>query len=208
MGKINIITISREYGSGGRIIGERLAKSLGVPFYDKVLIDLIAEESGMETGYVESATEKLSLSHAFDIAASGYYTVSPFLDTTQVVSENIFTTQSRIIADVAKEGPCVIVGRCADYILHDRDDVLNVFITSTMDDKKNRVENEYKISKEKIEQTIKKSDKARAKHYTFYCEQKWGYAENYDMTLCTATFGEDGSVKSILEAKKIIEENL
>ncbi|MEG0291214.1 MAG: cytidylate kinase-like family protein [Anaerovoracaceae bacterium] len=199
---INVITISREYGSGGRCIGEKIAKELGIPFYDKVLIDMIASESGMDVGYVENVVENLSMAQAFDIAASGYYTVSPFLDTTQVVSESVFTTQSKIIRKIADQGPCVIVGRCAEYILKDREDCLNVFIHADMDDKIKRVRDSYGIEEKKVISTIKKSDKARAKHYAFYCEEKWGLARNYDLSFNSSKFGEEGVVNII---KRIVE---
>ena len=194
-----IITISREYGSGGRAIGEMLAKELGIPFYDKVLIDMVANESGLDAGYVENASENLSLTQAFDIAASGYYTISPFLDTVQVVSENVFSSQSKIIKDIADKGSCVIVGRCADYILRDRDDVLNVFVHAELEDKKKTAVELYGIDPKKVESTINKSDKARAKHYAFYCERKWGQAQNYDLTLNSTRFGVKGCVEALMD---------
>ena len=136
MADTRIITISREYGSGGREIGEMVAKRLGVPFYDKVLIDMIAQESGMAAGYVEEASEKMTTAQAFNISTLGYYSVSPIIENVQVIGEDVFIAQSRIIKELAEKESCVIVGRCADYILRERDDVLNVFVHADYESRK------------------------------------------------------------------------
>lgn len=202
MAETRIITISREYGSGGRKIGEMVAKSLGVPFYDKVLIDMIAQESGMAAGYVEEASEKMTTAQAFNISTLGYYSVSPIVENVRVIGEDVFIAQSRIIKELAEKEKCVIVGRCADYILRERDDVLNVFIHSDFDTRINRAINEYKIEEKKAASVIKRSDKARAKHYSFYCERKWGNVNNYHMMVDSGKFGIDKCVKLILDAAK------
>ena len=200
MSKNRIITISREYGSGGRQIGEQLAKELGIPFYDKVLIDIIAKDMGMASGYVEEASEKMTMSQAFNIATMGYYAVSPIIDTVQVIGEDVFIAQSKIIKELAEKEPCVIVGRCADYILKDRDDVLNVFIHADYDTRVKRAIEEYGIKSSNVSSVIRKSDKARAKHYAFYCEKKWGQIENYHMVLDSGKFGVDKTVELIKAA--------
>lgn len=202
MNNTKIITISREYGSGGRQIGERIAKALDIPFYDKVLIDMIAQDCGMAAGYVEEASEKMTMAQAFNIATLGYYSVSPVVENVQVIGEDIFVAQSRIIKDLAEKGPCVIVGRCADYILRDRDDVLNVFIHSDYNQRAKRAVEEYGIEEKNVASVIKKSDKARAKHYSFYCEKKWGNLDNYDLILNSGKFGLEKSVEIILDAVK------
>lgn len=200
--KINVITISREYGSGGRKIGEKIAKALDIPFYDKVLIDMIAQDCGMTAGYVEEASEKMTMNQAFNISTLGYYSVSPIVENVQVIGEDIFVSQSKIIREVAEKGPCVIVGRCADYILRDRDDVLNVFIHADYDERYKRAIEEYGIEEKSVNSVIKKSDKARSKHYAFYCEKKWGNIDNYHLVLNSGKFGIDKSVDLILNAVK------
>lgn len=198
--KINVITISREYGSGGREIGEKIAKALNIPFYDKVLIDMIAQDCGMAAGYVEEASEKMTMNQAFNISTLGYYSVSPIVENVQVIGEDIFVSQSKIIKDLAEKGPCVIVGRCADYILRERDDVLNVFIHADFEERAKRAVEQYGIEEKNASSVIKKSDKARAKHYAFYCEKKWGNIDNYHLVLNSGKFGIDRSVELILRA--------
>ena len=198
--KINVITISREYGSGGREIGEKIAKALNIPFYDKVLIDMIAQDCGMAAGYVEEASEKMTMNQAFNISTLGYYSVSPIVENVQVIGEDIFVSQSKIIKDLAEKEPCVIVGRCADYILRERDDVLNVFIHADFEERAKRAVEQYGIEEKNAISVIKKSDKARAKHYAFYCEKKWGNIDNYHLVLNSGKFGIDRSVELILRA--------
>lgn len=202
MDKTKIITISREYGSGGREIGEKIAKELGVPFYDKVLIDMIAQDCGMAAGYVEEASEKMTMAQAFNVATLGYYSVSPIVENVQVIGEDIFVAQSRIIKELAEKESCVIVGRCADYILRERDDVLNIFIHADYENRAKRAVEEYGIEEKSVNSVIKKSDKARAKHYAFYCEKKWGSVDNYHLMIDSGKFGIDKSVQLILDAVK------
>ncbi len=202
MSNSKIITISREYGSGGRQIGEEVAKRLNIPFYDKVLIDMIAQESGMAAGYVEEASEKMTMAQAFTISAMGYYSVSPIVENVQVIGEDVFVAQSNIIRKLADEGPCVIVGRCADFLLKDRDDVLNVFVHADYDNRVKRVIKEYGIEESKVNSVIKKSDKARAKHYSFYCERKWGKIENYHLVVDSGKLGETKCADLIIDATK------
>lgn len=202
MADTRIITISREYGSGGREIGEMVAKRLGVPFYDKVLIDMIAQESGMAAGYVEEASEKMTTAQAFNISTLGYYSVSPIIENVQVIGEDVFIAQSRIIKELAEKESCVIVGRCADYILRERDDVLNVFVHADYDSRKKRAIDEYGIEEKKVANVIKRSDKARAKHYSFYCERKWGNVDNYHLMVDSGKLGVDKCVDLIIDASK------
>lgn len=200
MNSSRIITISREYGSGGRIIGEKLAEKLGIPFYDKVLIDMIAQDCGMAAGYVEEASETMTMGQAFNIATLGYYSVNPVIENVQIIAEDVFVAQSRIIKKLAEEGPCVIVGRCADYILRERDDVVNVFIHADYDSRVRMAVEEYNIDEKQVASVIRKSDKARAKHYAFYCEKKWGQIDNYHLIIDSARFGIDKSVDIIMQS--------
>ncbi|MDD6920062.1 MAG: cytidylate kinase-like family protein [Eubacteriales bacterium] len=198
MGKFKVITISRQYGSGGHIIGENLAKRLEVPFYDKLLIDMIANESGMSTGYISDTENIETSSKIFNFAAMGYCPANT--ECTNNVTEDVFNAQSEIIQRVAKE-PCIIVGRCADYILQDREDVLRIFIKASYEDRKNRAINDYNVDENEVSKIIKKSDKARAKYYAYYCEGDWGDANNYHLAIDSG-IGIDKAVNIILEAIK------
>lgn len=146
-----IITIGREYGSGGRSIGEQAAKMLGYGFYDKVLIDLAAKKSGFAIDYIRNTEEQVTPNYLFNLAANGYYANSMFINDGLPASDNLFILQSKIIRELAEKEPCVIVGRCADYILRDRTDCLNVFIHAPLADRVARAVGEYGLPAEGAE---------------------------------------------------------
>ncbi len=200
--KKTIITISREFGSGGREIGKKLAKELNIPFYDKQLIEIAAKESGFDKELFEEEDARTSRGfHLF--GALGYSLGGPLSTITELsLNDRLFLVQSQVIEQVAKEGPCVIVGRCADYVLKDYDNVLNVFIHGDMDDKLKRAVNSYEVDERDVENSIRKIDKHRANYYEYYTDRKWGRAENYDLSLNSSTFGVDGCVSII---KMLIE---
>lgn len=200
--KKTIITISREFGSGGREIGKKLAKELNIPFYDKQLIEIAAKESGFDKELFEE--EDARTSRGFRLfGALGYSLGGPLSTITELsLNDRLFLVQSQVIEQVAKEGPCVIVGRCADYVLNDYNNVLNVFIHGNMDDKLTRAVNSYEVDERDVENSIRKIDKHRANYYEYYTDRKWGRAENYDLSLNSSTFGVDGCVSII---KMLIE---
>ena len=131
----HVITISREYGSGGRTIGELVARELGCDFYDKVLIDLAAKKSGFAIDYIKNTEEQVTPNFLFNLAANGYYANTVFVNDGLPASDSLFIMQTKIIQEVAEKGPCVIVGRCADYILRNRTDCLNVFVHAPLADR-------------------------------------------------------------------------
>lgn len=184
---INIITISREFGSGGRAIGEMLAKKLGIPCYDSQIIEKVAEKSGFDKDYVHQKGEYIRKTPLSGVFKSNVYYKSSNEDI-------IFEIQSKTVRDFASEGPCVIVGRCADYVLKDRDDVFNVMIYSDMKSRIERIINVYGEKAEGAEKLIKYKDKCRSSYYQFYTDMKWGEARNYDICLNSAALGFDQCV--------------
>ena len=204
--KKKIVTISRQYGSGGRYIGENLAKAMGVPCYDEKLIDMVAKESGFAQSFVAEKGERMTGSLLFNIASSLSFANNVFSTNNGVtLQDEIYFTQNRIIKELADKGPCVIVGRCADYILREREDCLNVFIFADNESKIERAEKFFNITREEAPAVLKKKDKARANHYKYYTDQEWGMASNYDLCLNSGLIGIEGCVKAIQQVLELTE---
>ena len=204
--KKKIVTISRQYGSGGRYIGENLAKAMGVPCYDEKLIDMVAKESGFAQSFVAEKGERMTGSLLFNIASSLSFANNVFSTNNGVtLQDEIYFTQNRIIKELAEKGPCVIVGRCADYILREREDCLNVFIFADNESKIERAEKYFNITREEAPAVLKKKDKARANHYKYYTDQEWGMASNYDLCLNSGLIGIEGCVKAIQQVLELTE---
>ena len=192
-----IITISRQFGSGGREIGKKIADQLGIPFYDKELIEIAAKESGMDKELFEEDDARTSKGFRL-LGALGYSLGGPLSTITELsLNDRLYLVQEEVIKGVACEGSCVIVGRCADYVLRDRSDVLNVYIHADMEDRKERAVHSYEVDERDIEGSIKKIDKRRANYYEYYTDRKWGRAENNDISINSSTFGIDGTVEII-----------
>ena len=196
-----IITISREFGSGGRTIGRRVAEELGIPFYDKELVEQIALESGFAPKFVEENGEHspgLSrLSYAF--APQGVPGVMNGLST----ADFLWNIQCGVILQLAEKGPCVIVGRNADYILKDRPDVMDVYIHAEPEFKAERIVRLYGETDKTPQQRLAEKDKRRRVNYQHYTGRTWGAAQNYEMCLCSSMLGIDQCVKIIVDAVKI-----
>ena len=195
-----IITISREFGSGGRTIGRKVAEALGIPFYDKELVDQIALESGFAPQFVEEHGEhapgKSRLAYAF--APQGVPGVMNGLST----ADFLWNIQCNVILQIADKGPCVIVGRNADYILKDRQDSLHVYIHADMDRRADRIVRLYGESEKSPEVRLQEKDKRRRLNYQHYTGREWGQAQNYDICLNSGTLGVDECVKIILDMVK------
>ena len=179
-----IVTIARQFGSGGREIGEELSKKLGVKFYDKELISIAAKESNIAPEIFENVDEKATNSLLYSLSLGLYsfsntYSVGDNLP----VNDKLYILQHKIIKKVADEGPCVIVGRCADHILRDRNDVLRVFIYADLDFRVKRAIDLKGVKPSKAEQVVQKTDKSRSNYYNFYSGKKWGLTENYDLCI-------------------------
>lgn len=179
--KNRIVTISREFGSGGRTIGKRVAEMLGIPCYDKVLIEKIAAESGFAGSYIEEAGE-----YAPSGILSSLLADRSFAPTNE---DRLWSIQQKIIIELAKKESCVIVGRCADYILRDQADCLTVFIHASMEKRAERIVKEYGEQDASPEERLKDKDKRRAAYHRFYTDMKWGYAKNYHVSLDSGTLG-------------------
>ncbi|MGN1377945.1 MAG: AAA family ATPase [Dorea sp.] len=185
--KNRIITISREFGSGGRTIGKKVAEKLGIPCYDSELIHKIAVESGFAEKYIEDAGEY----------APGGFLSSAFSNRTfgPTNEDYLWQIQYKIITELAEKGPCVIVGRCADYILRDKADCLKVFIHASMDFRAKRIVEVYGEQEKSPMQRLKEKDKRRAAYHRFYTDMKWGHAQNYHVTLDSGELGIDKCVE-------------
>ncbi len=195
-----IITISREFGSGGRTIGREVANRLGIPFYDKELVEQVALESGFAPQFIEENGEhapgKTRLSYIF--ANQGIPGVMNGLST----ADFLWSIQCNVILQLAEKGPCVIVGRNADYILKDRKDVLDVFIHADMDFRADRIVRLYGESEKSPMARLNEKDKRRQINYQHYTGQVWGNANNYDLCLNSATLGIESCVDIIVSQCK------
>ena len=188
-----IITISREFGSGGRFIGEEVAKKLGVAYYDKDIIGKIAEQSGLSPEYIQENAELSPKQGLFAYAFSGRDI------TGKSVGDMVYGAQRKIIMEIAEKESCVIIGRNADFILKDRDDVLNVFIHGDMPEKTQRIIDLYNVEEKEAVKMMADTDKRRMTNYNFYTEQKWGKASNYTLCLNSSQLGYDRCEKIIMD---------
>ena len=191
-----IITISREVGSGGRFIGEEVAKKLGIAYYDKNIIGQIAEKSGLSPEYIQENAELSPKKGLFAYAFSGRDI------TGKSVEDMVYEAQRNIILDLAEKEPCVIIGRNADYILKDRDDVLNVFIHGDMPEKIQRITGLYNVEEKEAVKMMADTDKRRRTNYNFYTDQRWGKASNYTLCLNSSQLGYDRCEMIIMECVK------
>lgn len=195
--KKRIITISRQCGSGGRYIGEKLAKELDIPCYDEKLMDMVAKESGFALDFVEEKGERITGSLLFNIASSLSYAGNVFSGNGMSLQDEIYFIQNRIIKELAEKEPCVIVGRSADYVLREREDCLHIFIYADEKSKLERAVKCYDFPEKEAANILKKKDRARYNHYKYYTDRDWGMAENYDLCLNSGILGIDGCVKVI-----------
>lgn len=191
-----IITISREFGSGGRFIGEEVAKKLGIAYYDKDIINQIAEESGLSPDYIQESAE---LSPKKGILA---YALAGRDITGKSVEDMVYEVQRKVILELTEKEPCVIIGRNADFILKDRDDVLNVFIHGNMPEKMKRICQLYNVSEQDAVKMMTDTDKRRMTNYNFYTDQRWGKASNYTLCLNSSQLGYDKCEEIIMECVK------
>ena len=191
-----IITISREFGSGGRFIGEEVAKKLGIAYYDKNIISQIAEKSGLSPEYIQENAELSPKKGLFAYAFSGRDI------TGKSVEDMVYEAQRNIILELAEKEPCVIIGRNADYILKDRDDVLNVFIHGDMLEKIKRITGLYNVKEKEAVKMMADTDKRRRTNYNFYTDQSWGKASNYTLCLNSSQLGYDRCEMIIMECVK------
>lgn len=194
-----VITIGRQFGSGGRDIGEKLALHYGIAFYDKDLLKRAAKESGICPELFENNDEKPTSSFLYNLVTDTYsfgYS-SPYIE--MPLSHKVFLAQFDTIKKIAQEGPCVIVGRCADYALSDFNNRISVFIYAPLEDRIKRITDKYPDVNDpsKIKDMIVKTDKSRANYYNYYSSKKWGRADSYDLCVNSSILGIDGTVDLI-----------
>ncbi len=193
----HIITVGRQFGSGGRMIGRAIADELGIKYYDKELISLAAKESGYNPEVFENIDERATNSLLYSLSM-GIYNMgngyAPMQD--MPVNDQLYLLQHKIIKEIAAN-PCVIVGRCADYILRNNKNLLRIFIYANMEDRVRNAVKYHNVPENKAESVIKKTDKTRANYYSFYSNQKWGSPINYDLCINTSTISRDDAVKLV-----------
>lgn len=185
-----IITITRQYGSGGREIGQRLAQSLGIEFYDNRLLEIAAKDSGIHKNHFEENDEKRTNSFLYLLSTTYGQGGIPFDDT-------LFFAQLNAIQKVASEHACVIIGRCADYALRDFTGVINLFISAPFEDRVKRAIEVYGIDEKHAADYVKRIDKQRTSYYNYYTDKRWAQPQNYQLCLDSSALGIDGSVKLI-----------
>ncbi|MCR4657827.1 MAG: cytidylate kinase-like family protein [Lachnospiraceae bacterium] len=202
----HIITISRAFGSGGSEIAGKLAKKLGIKYYDKDLLKRAAEESGMCHEIFENHDERPTSSFLYNLVMDTYsfsYGSSPYVE--MPISHKVFLAQFETIKNIAAEGPCIIVGRCADYALADLPNVINIFIHSTIEARAERISKKYNLTVDKAKDMIYKKDKQRANYHNFYSSKKWGKADTYDLCVDSHKLGIEKTVSYIEDYVKLIE---
>lgn len=187
-----VITIGREYGSGGRIIAQRLAEELAIPFYDKALIDLAAKETGLSEEYIREAEQHKTSSLLYNL----------YMSTQNLpVNDQVFIAESDAIRKVAAQSPCIIVGRCADYVLRDHPNCLNVFIHAPLEQRMTRTSETYQIQAPDLKAYVLKQDKNRASYYEHFVERPWGKCQNFQLSISSA-LGLETVVSTIIDICK------
>ena len=209
MSKRIIITIARQYGSGGREIGERVARELGIPLYDKEIITDAAAKGELDTEVIRSTDESAANSLLYTLAmGSNIVGTAMHFGYKMPLNDRIFLIQSELIKEYAKNGSCVIIGRCADYVLRDEEDTLKIFVYGDIEARKQRIAQRHpELKPTQVIDAINKTDKRRSSYYNFYTGNKWGKYDNYDIAINSSTLGIDGAVAVILaSARKLLEE--
>lgn len=208
MAKTNtIITIGREYGSAGREIGYKVADYFGIKLYDKEMLARAAKESGICQELFETHDEKPTSSFLYSLVMDTYslgYSAGSYAD--MPINHKVFLAQFDTIKKIASEGPCILVGRCADYALEDFDNVLSVFIHADMNARIRRIARIYDLTDAKAKERIVKTDKQRASYYNYYSNKKWSDADSYNICLDSSVLGIDGTAKAIERLVEIKEQ--
>ena len=192
-----LVTISREYGSGGRKIGKILAEKLGVPLYDKEIIDLAVEKSGLSREIIETAELRAKSSFSYSLASAMSFG-DGYVGDNVSLNEKLFITQVDVINQIASTGEGVIVGRCADYILREMPGVTNIFIHAETEDRIKRSIDEYGIDPDKVKNVVQTYDKARANYYNYHTCQKWGEYSNYNLSINSSYITEEEAANLIV----------
>ena len=202
-----IYTIGRDFGSGGREVGEKLAAKLGIKLYDKELLQQAAKDSGFCEEIFENHDEKPTNSFLYSLVMDTYsvsgYSAAPFLD--MPLNHKVFLAQFETIKKIAEKESCVIVGRCADYALSDNPNCINVFIHADLDVRIKNVSRNLNITENKARDIINKTDKQRASYYNYYTSKKWGDSKSYNLSLDAGKLGTDNCVEMILKFRELMD---
>ena len=202
-----IYTIGREFGSGGREVGEKLAAKLGIKLYDKELLQQAAKDSGFCEEIFENHDEKPTNSFLYSLVMDTYsvsgYSAAPFLG--MPLNHKVFLAQFETIKKIAEKESCVIVGRCADYALSDNPDCINIFIHADLDVRIKNVSRNLNITENKARDIINKTDKQRASYYNYYTSKKWGDSKSYNLSLDAGKLGTDNCVEMILKFRELMD---
>ena len=183
-----VITVGREYGSGGRLIAQKAAEALGIPFFDRSIINMAAEETGLSADFIRRTEQQKTSSFLYNL----------YMSTQSLpVNDQVFIAQSEVIRRVAAEGPCIIVGRCGDYVLRSYPDLIDVFIYADMEDRVRRIMDRYSFSEKDAVNAIKSTDRRRKNYYENYTKRKWGSIESHQMLLNISKLGMDKTVRII-----------
>ena len=201
-----VITISRQFGSGGHEVGEKLARQLDVPFYDKALIAMAAKQSGLSEEVFAHADEKATSSLLYSMVMGNYSFGARVPSVNEMpINDKLFIIQSDIIKKAAAEGPCVVIGRCADYILREHANCLNAFIHARKEDRIQRTLAKGECEERKASDFVTKKDKQRANYYNFYSNKRWDDLQNYDITIDSSRFTLDEAVELLMDAARKLD---
>ena len=210
MAKTNtIITIGRQFGSGGREIGYMVADKLGIKLYDKEMLQRAAQDSGIREQLFESHDEKPSNSFLYSLVMDTYsmgYSRSTYND--MPINHKIFLAQFDAIKKIANEGPCILVGGCADYALEGYPNLLSVFIHADLDARIKRIAKKYDLTDAKAKDLIIKTNKKRASYYNYYTDKRWGDADSYDVCLDSSVLGLEGTAEAIIKLIEVKEKGI
>ena len=198
-----IIAINRQYGSGGKEVGTKLAKALNIPIYDQEIPEMTAKKSGIRKDYFEKVDEKPTDSFLYALAMNTFSmggAMNPFDNT--LSSDRLFNIQAEVVKDIAKQGPCVMIGRCSEYILRDEEKCVSVYICSPMEKRIQRIMRLYNLSEKEATKVINSTDKKRESYYGYYAGKDWTACASYDLSIDTGALGIDNAVELI---KKYID---
>ncbi|MBE6567146.1 MAG: cytidylate kinase-like family protein [Ruminococcaceae bacterium] len=202
--KKTIITIARQYGSGGREIGERVAELLGIPKYDKEFVTMAAEqESALDPRALEKVDERATSSLLYTLAMGSNMFHTPHISPALPLNDRLFAIQCSIIRNLAEEHSCVMIGRCADYVLRENPDRLSIFIYADIDARKKRVAERHNVKESEAIDIINKTDRRRASYYNFYTGNKWGKYDNYHIAINSTVLGIEGTARLIADMARL-----
>lgn len=193
-----IITIGRQYGGGGKEVGKKLGEMLGIPCYDEEILHIVAENSDMHPEVIKKVDEKATDSFLYSLVTSGGLRgVSDAMQYEMPINDKVFISQSKAIKELAKKGSCIFVGRCADYVLEEEENLLRVFIYADMDSKIERISRLYGLTEKQAKDKIVKTEKTRKTYYNYYTDRSWGSMSSYDLCINTGLTGTDAAAEMI-----------